>query len=121
MSAWGHERRPFKWRLLDDFRYSPGSDRGSGAAQYVAKGHNGTLSFDHHVSARSQLETRPRPSVVDGSGQHASSAFVRRIEQHTGSREATIDIEHVAGNVASIGRCEECDCGCDIGRLPIPL
>jgi hypothetical protein len=23
-SGLGHERRPFKWRLLDDFRYAPG-------------------------------------------------------------------------------------------------
>jgi hypothetical protein len=38
MSAQGHERRPFKWRLLDNFRYSPGGDRGRVAAQYVAKG-----------------------------------------------------------------------------------
>jgi hypothetical protein len=39
MSDVGHERRPFKWRLLDNFRYSPGSDRGRVGAQYVAKGH----------------------------------------------------------------------------------
>jgi hypothetical protein len=38
VSALGHERRPFKWRLLDDFRYARGSDRGRVAAQYVAKG-----------------------------------------------------------------------------------
>jgi hypothetical protein len=38
MSQRGHERRPFKWRLLDNFRYAPGSDRGRVAAQYVAKG-----------------------------------------------------------------------------------
>jgi hypothetical protein len=23
MSPSGHERRPFKWRLLDDFRFAP--------------------------------------------------------------------------------------------------
>jgi hypothetical protein len=39
----GHERRPFKWRLLDNFRYAPGSDRGRVAAQYVAKGQKRTL------------------------------------------------------------------------------
>jgi hypothetical protein len=32
------ERRPFKWRLLDNVRYASGSDRGRVAAQYVAKG-----------------------------------------------------------------------------------
>ena len=36
--AVGHERRPFKWRLLDNFRYTPGSDRCCVAVQYVAKG-----------------------------------------------------------------------------------
>ena len=40
MSQMGHERRPFKRRLLDDFRYAPGSDRGRVAAQHVAKGQN---------------------------------------------------------------------------------
>jgi hypothetical protein len=33
----GQERLAFKWRLLDNFRYSPGSDRGRVAAQHVAK------------------------------------------------------------------------------------
>jgi hypothetical protein len=42
MSQLGHERRPFKRRLLDDFRYAPGSDRGRVAAQYVAKGQQET-------------------------------------------------------------------------------
>jgi hypothetical protein len=42
MSAKGHERRLFKWRLLANFRYAPGSDRGRVAAQYVAKGQNRT-------------------------------------------------------------------------------
>jgi hypothetical protein len=37
MSPTGHERRRFKWRLLDDFRYAPGSDRSRVAAQYVAR------------------------------------------------------------------------------------
>jgi hypothetical protein len=36
MSVVGHERRPFKSRLLDDFRYAPGSDRGRVAAQHDA-------------------------------------------------------------------------------------
>ena len=43
MSVKGHERRPFKWGLLDNFRYSPGSDRGRGAAQHVAKGQKATF------------------------------------------------------------------------------
>jgi hypothetical protein len=38
MSPLGHERRPFKRRLLDNFRYSPVSDRAVVAVQYVAKG-----------------------------------------------------------------------------------
>jgi hypothetical protein len=38
VSEMGHERRPFKWRRPDNFRYAPGSDRGRVAAQYVAKG-----------------------------------------------------------------------------------
>jgi hypothetical protein len=46
MSESGHERRPFKWQLLDNFRYAPGSDRGRGAAQYVAKGHEPTSLYD---------------------------------------------------------------------------
>jgi hypothetical protein len=48
----GHERRPFKWRLLDNFRYAPGSDRGRVAAQYVAKGHKpkcGAVLFDREI------------------------------------------------------------------------
>ena len=49
------------------------------------------------------------------------SAFVRRIEQHTGSRKTTIDIEYVASDVTSIRRCEECNCGRDVGRLRIPF
>jgi hypothetical protein len=42
MTVPGHERRPFKRRLLDDFRYAPGSDRGRVATQYVAKGQKAT-------------------------------------------------------------------------------
>ena len=38
MSGLGHERRPFKSRPLDNFRYATSSDRGRLAAQYVAKG-----------------------------------------------------------------------------------
>jgi hypothetical protein len=38
MSLLGQEHLAFKWRLLDNFRYAPGSDRDRGAAQYVAKG-----------------------------------------------------------------------------------
>jgi hypothetical protein len=38
MSALGQERLAFKWRLLNNFRYSPDSDRGRVAAQHVAKG-----------------------------------------------------------------------------------
>ena len=49
------------------------------------------------------------------------SAFVRRIEQHTGSRKTAIDIEHVAGDVGGISGCEESSCGRDVGRLRVPL
>jgi hypothetical protein len=56
MSQLGHERRPFKWRLLDNFRYSPGSDRGRVAAQYVAEGPQPEVAilFDHLVGTTKQ-------------------------------------------------------------------
>jgi hypothetical protein len=55
MSQKGRKRHPFKWRLLDYFRYAPGTDRGRGAPQYVPNG-----QFRTHAAKQKRFIRSPR-------------------------------------------------------------